>query len=108
MTRLETKDFIQLVGEKIYEELSEGTDYDRDGATFDKSQIEVIPVWLCKTIQNHKGMFIVKYIDTFYSAISPYFIEATYNGDEGELYLDFYRKDFKKTINLNTNEERVE
>lgn len=107
MTRLETKDFIQLVGEKIYEELSDNTDYDRNVASFDKSQIEIIPVWLCKTIQNHKGMFIVKYIDTFYSAISPYFIEATYNGDAQELYLDFYRKDFKRTIKCK-NEERVE
>ena len=68
----------------------------RDYNGFNYGVKEVIQVWYCKTIQNHKGLFIVK-DDSGY--IYPYFIEATYNGDEDELYLDFYYKEFKHTIN---------
>ena len=60
--------------------------------------LEVIQVQYCKTIQNHKGLFIVK---NEYDYIYPYFIEATYNGDNKELYLDFYTKEFKKMIYVN-------
>lgn len=52
--------------------------------------VEVIQVYYVKTIQNHKGMFIIKELDT--GKILSYFIEATYNGDKSELYLDFYSK----------------
>lgn len=51
---------------------------------------EVIPVWYCKTIQNHKGLFIIK--DLVTGLIANHFIEATYHGDIGEMYLDDYQK----------------
>ena len=63
---------------------------------FDKA--EVIQVWYCKTIQNHKGLFIIKELNT--NKILSFFIEATYNGDKSELYLDFYNKVNKMTYKI--------
>ena len=83
---LSTKEYLELVEEKIL------NDEVFVGFT------NVIQVWYCKTIQNHKGLFILK---DDYGLISPDFIEATYNGDKNELYLDFYTKDFKRTYSLN-------
>lgn len=60
--------------------------------------LKVIIVWANHTIQNNKAMFIVKNIRE--KIIYPYFIEATYNGDAKELYLDFYTKQFKHTIKV--------
>ena len=60
--------------------------------------VEVIQVWYCKTVQNHKGIFIIKELDT--GKILPYFIEATYNGDKSEVYLDFYNKVDKMTYKI--------
>lgn len=60
--------------------------------------VEVIQVWYCKTVQNHKGIFIIKELDT--GKILPHFIEATYNGDKSELYLDFYNKVDKMTYKI--------
>ena len=85
-----TKDFISTVGNEL-----------KDFGGFADGVSEVIQVWYCKTIQNHKGLFIVK---DRYGWIYPYFIEATYNGDKGELYLDFYRKYFKHIIDCKNYE----
>lgn len=68
------------------------------GERYDEVDLEVIQVWYCKTIQNHKGLFIVR--DTFTDKIFPQFIEVTYNGDAKELYLDFYEKQFKQVIKV--------
>lgn len=70
---------------------------DKYGLRF--TEIEVIQVWYCKTIQNHKGLFIVKDILNG-GMIFPYFIEVTYNGDNKEMYLDFYTKEHKQTISI--------
>ena len=43
----------------------------------------VYAVWLCKTLQNNKGLFSTTVEDGKY-------YEATYNGDKDELYLDTY------------------
>ena len=85
-----TKDFILTVETEL-------KDYDG----FNNGISEVIQVWYCKTIQNHKGLFIVRDKDGW---IYDYFIEVTYNGDKGELYLDFYRKYFKHIIDCNDYE----
>ena len=63
----------------------------------DEVDLEIIQVWYCKTIQNHKGLFIVR---NSYGLIYDNFVEATYNGDVGELYLDFYKKEFKHIIKV--------
>lgn len=84
-----TREYLDLVDKEIKD--FEGFEKDRDN-------LEVIQVWYCKTIQNHKGLFIVK--NTKYDFIYPQFIEATYNGDAKELYLDFYEKQFKHTVKV--------
>ena len=81
-----TKDFVSTVEDEL-----------KNFDDFKNGISEVIQVWYCKTIQNHKGLFIVKDND---GCIYNDFIEATYNGDEKELYLDFYLKYFKQTIDM--------
>lgn len=85
-----TKDFISTVEDELinFDVLENGIS-------------EVIQVWYCKTIQNHKGLFIVK---DKYDCIYPYYIEATYNGDEKELYLDIYIKYTKQTLDFKLDE----
>ena len=84
-----TREYLDLVDKEIK---------DFEGFEEDIDNLEVIQVWYCKTIQNHKGLFIVK--NTKYNFIYPQFIEATYNGDAKELYLDFYEKQFKHIIKV--------
>lgn len=86
-----TKDFISIVESEL-----------KDFSEFDNGISEVIQVWYCKTIQNHKGLFIVR---DKYGFIYDCFIEATYNGDKGELYLDFYRKYFKHVFSIADKEQ---
>lgn len=50
----------------------------------------IVLVWYCKTIQNHKGIF--------FDRGSNNFVEVTYNGDAKEMYLDFYKKENKVII----------
>ena len=50
---------------------------------YDVSPNEIYAVWLCKTLQNNKGLFSTDVEDGKY-------YEATYNGDKDELYLDTY------------------
>ena len=84
-----TREYLDLVDKEIK---------DFEGFEEDIDNLEVVQVWYCKTIQNHKGLFIVK--NTKYNFIYPQFIEATYNGDTKELYLDFYEKQFKHTVKV--------
>lgn len=87
---IQTKEFLALVE-------SELRNFEKfDNITGD-GMSEIIQVWYCKTIQNHKGLFIVK---NRYGYIYDYFVEATYNGDAKELYLDFYKKNSKIKITL--------
>ena len=48
-----TKQYLQSVEEIKNYVLELDCDYQRD-------DLEVVQVWYCKTIQNHKGLFIVK------------------------------------------------
>ena len=84
---MQTKDYINIVEDKISETLMKRYGY--------KGNFEVIQVWYCKTVQNHKGLFIIKDHDDS-DRITPFFIEVTYNGDVSELYLDFYTKKHKE------------
>ena len=87
---MQTKEYLQLVE-------SELKDYFSDKYEIDTVDLEVVQVWYCETVQNHKGLFIVR---NSYGLIYDNFIEATYNGDVGELYLDFYKKEFKHIIKV--------
>lgn len=46
---------------------------------------DVYVVWLCRTLQNHKGFFSTPVSDGMY-------YEVTYNGDRNETYIDVYKK----------------
>ena len=48
-------------------------------------EFEVYVVWLCKTLQNNKGLFASTLMDGMY-------YEVTYNGDKNECDLDAYKK----------------
>lgn len=85
-----TKDFISTVENEL-------KNYDG----FGNGIPEIIQVWYCKTIQNHKGLFIVRDKN---GLLYNSFIEATYNGDKGELYLDFYKKHFKSILSIEDKE----
>lgn len=54
-----------------------------DGMKIDESTI--YPVWLAKVLQNNKGLF------STYSPDGMYY-EITFNGNDGEFYLDAYKK----------------
>ena len=45
----------------------------------------VYTVWMCKILQNSKGLFSTPAEDGLY-------FEVTYNGDKGEMYVDAYKK----------------
>ena len=49
---MQTKDYINIVEDKISETLMKHYGY--------KGNFEIIQVWYCKTVQNHKGLFIIK------------------------------------------------
>lgn len=89
-----TQQFLKLVEQECVEPILDKYDIERD-------YLEVIQVWYCKTIQNHKGLFILKQNET----IQPYFVECTYNGDDKELYLDFYTNFYTKKFK---HTERIE
>ena len=93
---MQTKEYLQLVE-------SELKDYFINKYNIDRDDLEVIQVWYCKTIQNHKGLFIVR---NCYGLIYDNFIEATYDGDKGYLYLDFYKKELKVTINTQYEQQK--
>ena len=84
-----TKEFLKQVEINIKRQFYEEKFFDK---------VEIIQVYYVKTIQNHKGIFIIKELDT--NKILSYFIEATYNGDKSELYLDFYQKIDKMTYKI--------
>ena len=46
-----TREYLDLVDKEIK---------DFEGFEEDIDNLEVVQVWYCKTIQNHKGLFIVK------------------------------------------------
>lgn len=58
---------------------------------YDVDPNEIYAVWLCKTLQNNKGLFSTDIEDGKY-------YEATYNGDKDEMYLDTYVKSKNECI----------
>ena len=51
-------------------------------------------VWFCKTLQNWKALLSSDVVDT------GIYFEVTFNGDKGELYLDFYEKSLNRAITV--------
>ena len=89
---MQTKEFFEKVEIEILNNLF---------PKVDRAYLEVIPVWYCKTIQNHKGIFIIR--ERITNFLTSHFIEATYNGDKNELYLDDYQKIDKYKIKIEDN-----
>jgi hypothetical protein len=52
----------------------------------------IVVVWICKTIQNWKGLF--------YNFTNKRYYEVTYNGDKKEMYLDRYANEKKTVYNI--------
>ena len=89
---MDTMEFLDL----CYQEIKNADCFHNNDETND--DLKVIIVWANHTIQNNKAMLIVRNIK--YDFIYPKFIEATYNGDAKELYLDFYEKQFKHIVKV--------
>lgn len=47
-------------------------------------ETKVVEVWFCKTLQHVKGIF--------YAPAKELFIEATFDGDDELIHLDYYKK----------------
>lgn len=60
-----------------------------EAVTIDK----IYCVWLCKALQNNKGLFTTELPDGRY-------YECTFNGDKRELYVDCYVKTENICVNL--------
>lgn len=54
---------------------------------------DIYCVWLCKTLQNNKGLFSTTIFDTRY-------FEITYNGDDKVFYFDSYIKEVNKCLKI--------
>lgn len=54
---------------------------------------QIYVVWLVKVLQNNKAM-----LSTSVDGDGVY-VEATYNGDKEEMYLDFYNKEKNVKVN---------
>lgn len=55
---------------------------------------DVYIVWFCKTLQNWKALLSSDVVNT------GIYFEVTFNGDKGELYLDFYEKSINRAITV--------
>jgi len=79
---MNTENFIKKAKELVAEETNKRID---ESIRYAVSRNEVFIVWYNKTIQNHKALLGTHVPDNLY-------FEATYNGEENELYLDTYRE----------------
>lgn len=68
-----TAEFLDIAIEAVLDYVGEPHNYD------------VYVVWTCKILQNNKALLSTDRQDGLY-------FEATYNGDNKELYLDAYKK----------------
>lgn len=58
-------------------------------------------VWFCKTLQNWKALVSTDLVDT------GIYFEVTYNGDDQEVYVDYWKKAFNRKIFLMEDEVDV-
>ena len=63
-------------------------------------EIPIVPVWLCKTLQNCKGIFVTLPPDGM-------LFEVTCDGDYSRLYMDVYRKAEHRDIEYIWGEEAM-
>lgn len=83
---------------KDFEQLAKDIIVDSYNAIHPNSTIttdNVFTVWLCKTLQNNKGLFGINIPE------NQNYYEATYNGDKKDLYLDIYDKIENRVYGIN-------
>lgn len=85
-TRISTEEFLEEAKDAV---VTYWDDAETDFAICAKN---VIVVWYCKTLQNHKAILAVN-ISGDHSLY-----EATYNGDTSQIYLDAYVKKANASI----------
>lgn len=76
------REFLDLCRSAIVSYVNEHTD---KSDLVSIKQEDVYMVWCCKTLQNNKALLSTTLPDGMY-------YECTYNGDNGEFYLDAYKK----------------
>ena len=81
--RLGSKEFIQFAKEQIVRYFNGRVEKTDKNGTI--TEDDVLVVWYCKTLQNHKALLSTTVPDGMY-------YEITYNGDKSEAYLDAYKK----------------
>lgn len=60
---------------------------------YDTSKFDVYVVWESKTLQNNKALLSTDIPDGRY-------YEVTYNGDNLEMYVDVYKKEYNKSVDI--------
>ena len=90
-----SEEFIKKVKEEVAKYANEHIDKS-DGKQITTD--DVLIVWYCKTLQNHKVLASTTLFDGMY-------YELTFNGDKSELYLDAYKKWENKRIKINEERE---
>jgi hypothetical protein len=83
--------FADLCKSQVYEYVKDTFFKGEDTNNFTKDNVYV--VWQVKVLQNWKALVSTTIEDGMY-------YELTLNGDKGELYLDAYKKQENKTINV--------
>ena len=85
------------MNEKQFVDLVKKTVADYANAHLDKSdgkqitEEDVFIVWMCKALQNNKALASTTLFDGMY-------YELTYNGENGLIYLDAYKKHTNKCV----------
>ncbi|QDR72933.1 hypothetical protein FOD75_07590 [Limosilactobacillus reuteri] len=83
--------FIELAKEKVVEYIVSNV-VEKGGYLVESPKIFV--VWYAKALQNHKALLAVN------ESYDRHYYEATYNGDKKQLYLDVYKKQENKCIEV--------
>lgn len=84
---MNSQKFVELIKKVVVE------DYN-DSQMTEITEEDVYVVWLCKTLQNSKAL-----ASTTVDGDGIYY-EITYNGDKNEIYLDRYKKQNNRKIEL--------
>lgn len=81
---MDTSEFIGLATDAIIQDLFNGQR--------DHTNMGIEVVWVSKTLQNNKGLFMVKN--------HPEYYEVTHDGEKGRLYVDVYLKARQKVVDI--------
>lgn len=80
---MSNRDFVELGKQFVCEYMN--LNYFDGSEEWQINEDDIYCVWLCKVLQNNKGLFST-------DRLSGLYFEFTWNGDEKEGYLDVYKK----------------